>query len=198
MSISDTPWEPPIAGTETEQLLGALERQRATFRWKTDDLDEARLNKRIGASDLTLASLLKHLAWVEASGFKKRLTGDPYGPPWDGVDFRADPDWEFRTAADDSPQTLYALWDDAVVRSRERLAAFLAANGDLGQPVHLSWPDGTHASLRRLLFDLLEEYARHTGHADLLREAIDGRTGEDPPPGWRPVSGRFQFATEAG
>ena len=197
MSNSDSPWEPPIAGTETEQLLGALERQRATFRWKTDDLDEAQLNKRIGASGLTLASLLKHLAWVEASGFNKRLTGDPYGPPWDDVDFRADPDWEFRTAADDSPQTLYALWDDAVNRSRERLGAFLAANGDLGQPVHLSWPDGTHASLRRLLFDLLEEYARHTGHADLLREAIDGRTGEDPPPGWRPVSGRFRFASEA-
>src|SRR5580693_8823708 len=166
MSNSDTPWEPPIAGGEAEQLLGALERQRATFRWKTDDLDEAQLNKRIGASDLTLASLLKHLAWVEASGFNKRLTGDPYGP----------------------------LWDDVVGRSRERLAAFLAANGDLGQPVHLSWPDGAHASLRRLLFDLLEEYARHTGHADLLREAIDGRTGEDPPPGWRPVSGQFQFA----
>ena len=104
MSNSDTPWEPPIAGTETEQLLGALERQRATFRWKTDDLDEAQLNKRIGASGLTLASLLKHLAWVEASGFNKRLTGDPYGPPWDDVDFRADPDWEFRTAADDSPR----------------------------------------------------------------------------------------------
>ena len=95
MSNSDTPWEPPIAGTEAEQLLGALERQRATFRWKTDDLDEAQLNKRIGASGLTLASLLEHhLAWVEASGFNKRLTGDPYGPPWDGVDFRADPDWE--------------------------------------------------------------------------------------------------------
>jgi hypothetical protein len=57
---------------------------------------------------------------------------------------------------------------------------------------------GTHASLRRLLFDLLEEYARHTGHADVLREAIDGRTGEHPPPGWRPVSGRFGYATEAG
>ena len=72
MSNTDTPWEPPIAGTETEQLLGALERQRATFRWKTDDLDEAGLNNRIGASGLTLASLLKHLAWVEASGFTTR------------------------------------------------------------------------------------------------------------------------------
>ena len=55
-------------------------------------------------------------------------------------------------------------------------------------------PTARTPSLRRLLFDLLEEYGRHTGHADLLREAVDGRTGEDPPPGWRPVSGQFRFA----
>ena len=44
--------------------------------------------------------------------------------------------------------------------------------------------DGQHASLRRLVFDLVEEYGRHTGHADLLREAVDGVVGEDPPAGW--------------
>jgi hypothetical protein len=54
--------------------------------------------------------------------------------------------------------------------------------------VPLTGPDGQHASLRRLLCDLVEEYGRHTGHADLLREAVDGRVGEDPPPGWTPVS----------
>jgi hypothetical protein len=54
--------------------------------------------------------------------------------------------------------------------------------------VHVSNDAGEHASLRRLLFDLLEEYGRHTGHADLIREAVDGRTGEDPPPGWKPVT----------
>lgn len=186
------PWEPPLAGTEAEQLAGALNRQRATFRWKTDGLDAAGLRTTIGASDLTLAGLLKHLAWVEASGFNRRLTGDPLGPPWDDVDFQSDPDWEFRTAATDTPEALYALWDDAVERSRARLAAFLAADGDPGQPVHLGMPDGRHANLRRLLCDLIEEYARHTGHADLLREAVDGRVGEDPPPGWRPASGRFR------
>jgi hypothetical protein len=50
---------------------------------------------------------------------------------------------------------------------------------------------GRRASLRRLLRDLIEEYGRHTGHADLLREAVDGRVGEDPPAGWRPQAGRF-------
>jgi hypothetical protein len=56
--------------------------------------------------------------------------------------------------------------------------------------VHISGPDGEHASLRRLVCDLIEEYGRHTGHADLLREAVDGRVGEDPPPGWQARSGR--------
>lgn len=190
MSTSDTPWEPPVAGTEAEHLAGALDRQRATFRWKADDLDAAGLRTRIGASALTLGGLLKHLALVEDYYFGVKLAGVPLGPVADGVDFDADPDWEFRTAADDSPETLYALWDDAVERSRARLADALEAGGP-DQPVHVTGPDGTHASLRRLLLDLIEEYARHTGHADLLREAVDGREGEDPPPGWRPASGRF-------
>jgi Protein of unknown function (DUF664) len=66
-----------------------------------------------------------------------------------------------------------------------QLAAALAAGG-LDQPISLSWPDGRRPSLRRLLCDLIEEYGRHTGHADLLREAVDGLVGEDPPVDWRP------------
>jgi hypothetical protein len=50
--------------------------------------------------------------------------------------------------------------------------------------------DGTNASVRRLVCDLIEEYGRHTGHADLIREVVDGRVGADPPAGWHPVSGR--------
>jgi hypothetical protein len=57
------------------------------------------------------------------------------------------------------------------------------AAGGLDHEAHVA--DGeVHASLRRLMFDLVEEYGRHTGHADLLRETVDGRVGEDPPPGW--------------
>ena len=66
------------------------------------------------------------------------------------------------------------------------------ANGGLDQSVHWASPDGHHASLRRLVLDLIEEYARHTGHADLIREAVDGRVGEDPPAGWRPRAGRYR------
>ncbi|RZS37669.1 uncharacterized protein DUF664 [Herbihabitans rhizosphaerae] len=181
--MSDTPWEPPLAGTEVEHLLGALERMRATFRWKADGLDEAGLRTRIGASSLTLGGLLKHLAAVEEHVSRTKLSGEPIGPPWQGHDF----DWPFTSAEDDPPAELYALWDGAVERSRARLSAALVVGG-LDQSVHVSGPDGRHASLRRLICDLIEEYGRHTGHADLLREAVDGRVGEDPPPGWRPTS----------
>ena len=58
--------------------------------------------------------------------------------------------------------------------------------------MHLAGPDGRHASLRRLVCDLIEEYGRHTGHADLIREAVDGRVGEDPPAGWRPKAGHYR------
>ncbi|HEU5269828.1 MAG TPA: DUF664 domain-containing protein [Jatrophihabitans sp.] len=185
MTNSETPWEPPLAGTEAEHLTGALDRLRATFRWKADDLDASGLQVRVGASELTLGGLLKHLALVEESCFGRKLSGVKPGAPWDSVDWAADPDWEFHSAARDSPAELYALWDDAVERSRARLAAALA-DGGLDQLVHLATEDGEHASLRRLVCDLIEEYGRHTGQADLLREAVDGLVGEDPPPGWRP------------
>src|SRR5215467_13660957 len=184
MASNDYPWEPPMAGTEAEHLTGALERLRTTFRWKADDLSAAGLQARIGASSLTLGGLLKHLALVEEYTFTAKLRGEPMDAPWDAVEMDAD-DWEFTSAAKDSPEQLYALWDGAVERSRARLGAALA-HGGLDQPVHVSAPDGRHASLRRLLCDLIEEYGRHTGHADLLREAVDGLAGEDPPAGWHP------------
>jgi hypothetical protein len=186
VSWAPPPWEPPLAGTEAEHLAGALERLRATFRWKTDGLDPAGLSARVGASALTLGGLLKHLARVEDQCFGTKLSGAPLGAPWDSADWTADPDWDFTSAADDTPAQLYALWDAAAARSRVAFDAALR-DGGLDQLVHLAWPDGRRASLRRIVCDLIEEYGRHTGQADLLREAVDGRVGEDPPAGWRPV-----------
>jgi hypothetical protein len=185
MTNADAPWEPPFAGTETEHLIGALDRLRMTFRWKAGDLDQAGLQTRIGASSLTLGGLLKHLAAVEDYIFTTKLSGEPLGEPWASFGWDGSNDWEFSSAADDTPEQLYALWADAVGRSRARLDAALAGGG-LDQLVHVSSSDGRHASLRRLLCDLIEEYGRHTGHADLIREAVDGLTGEDPPAGWQP------------
>jgi hypothetical protein len=121
--------------------------------------------------------------------FTTKLTGEPMGRPWDVTGWDGNDDWDFESAADDSPAHLYDLWDGAVERSRARLDAAIAVGG-LDQLVHVSAPDGRHASLRRLVCDLIEEYGRHTGHADLLREAVDGRVGEDPPAGWRPAAVR--------
>ena len=187
MTDSDTPWEPPLAGTEIQHIVGALERLRATFRWKTDGLDEVGLQSRVASSTLTLGGLLKHLAMVEDYTFTTKLTGAALGAPWEATVRPHDEDWEFVSSLDDSPAELYALWDDAVQRSRARLGVALA-DGGLGQSVDVSSPDGRHASLRRLVFDLIEEYGRHTGHADLLRESVDGLVGEDPPAGWHPSS----------
>jgi len=185
VTANDTPWEPPLAGSETEQLVGALDRLRWTFRWKAGGLDAAGLQARVGASSLTLGGLLKHLAATEDYQFTTKLNGEPVGAPWDATGWDGSNDWEFTSAADDTPQELYALWDGAVERSRARFRAALE-DGGLDQKVHAANDGGEHANLRRLVCDLVEEYGRHTGHADLLREAVDGLVGEDPPAGWRP------------
>ena len=154
MTNSDYPWEPPLAGTEAEHLVGALDRLRTTFRWKADDLAAAGLQARIGASSLTIGGLLKHLAAVEDYIFTTKLRGEPIGAPWEATDWYGTNDWEFTSAANDTPEQLYALWGGAVERSHARLKAALA-DGGLDQLVHVSAPDGRHASLRRLLCDLI-------------------------------------------
>ena len=185
--MTDTPippWEPPLAGTEVEHLLGALDRQRWTFRWKADGLDAEGLGFRLPSSSLTLGGLLKHLAACEAFKMSWDLDGSR---PWEPFAREDAHDWAFASAASDSPESLYALYDATVARARERVADVVASGG-LDQAVALGEQWGETVSLRRILFDLLEEYARHTGHADLLREAIDGRVGEDPPGEWRPTA----------
>lgn len=181
--MSDTgtcfPPEPPVAGDETATLLGSLERQRRIVAWKCGGLDAAGLSATVGVSTMTLGGLLKHLALVEDEYFTRRLRGQEVGPPWDGVDWDADPDWEWHSAAQDSPEQLYGLWQDAVNRSRSAVAAALADDG-LDQLARFT-PGGSRPSLRRILIDLIEEYGRHAGHADLIRESVDGLTGEGPP-----------------
>jgi len=169
-----------VAGTEAEHLVAALDRQRTTFRWKADGLDSAGLALTIGASTMTLGGLLKHLAFVEDLYFTARLLQVSPGKPWEDVDWGAEPGWDWVSAASDSPERLYSLYDSSVLRSREHLTAAITDRG-LEQAIDLGWSGGRQPSLRRVLFDLIEEYARHTGHADVLREAVDGRVGEDPP-----------------
>ena len=179
------PWEPPFRGTEAEHLLGSLERLRATFRWKADGLDTARLRAALSTAPLTVGGLLKHLATQEDYASAVKIAGGRMPEVWHDHGWDSDDDWEFTSAADQSTDELYSLYDAAVARSRALVATVVHERG-LGGDSGVTLDDGTRASIRRVLFDLLEEYGRHTGHLDLVREAVDGRVGEDPPPDWRP------------
>lgn len=181
MTVLDTTiHEPSLTADEVETLLFALDRSRAQFAWKCGGLDAAGLRRPHPPSTMTLGGLLKHLAFVEAYYTARDLTGGPPVGPWEAVDFAADPDWCWHSAAGDAPEELYALWRDAVERRQAAVAKALAEGG-LDQPTRHITPDGRSPNLRRLLVDLHDEYARHVGHADLLREAVDGLVGEDPP-----------------
>jgi uncharacterized damage-inducible protein DinB len=169
--------EPPLAADETATLLGFLDFQRATLAWKCAGLDAAGLRTSIAASSMTLGGMLKHLAYVESDWCSRWLAGRDRQPPWDTVDWKADPDWEWHSAAEETPEQLLAFWQDTVAQSRALVAAALATGG-LEQLAQRKWPDGRAPSLRWILVHLIEEYARHNGHADLIREAVDGETGE--------------------
>jgi hypothetical protein len=171
---------PPVAGTEADTLVGSLERQRRIFAWKTGNLDAVGLRATTAASTMTLGGLVKHLALVEDDWLSQKLMGNAPAEPWADIDWDVDPDWEWRTGAEDSPEDLNALYAAAVARSRANVAQAMAEGG-LGRPADFTWPDGRSPSLRRMLVDMIEEYGRHCGHADILREAVDGLVGEDPP-----------------
>lgn len=178
MDLTDISSSPPVAGGELDTLLGELERVRGYLGWKCGGLDAAGLRATLGPSTMTLGGLLKHLALTEDHQFSVSLFGQA-AAPWDTADWDADPDWEWHSAAADSPDDLMRLWQDAVARSRSLVAEALA-DGGLEHPAHIQASNGQTPTLRRLIVDMIEEYARHVGHADLLRESVDGLVGEDP------------------
>ena len=178
------PWEPPIDGTEAQHLTGALGRMRATLRWKADGLDEAGLAHRLPSSSLSLGGLLRHLALAEDYYLVAKLRGEELVEPWKSLGHDDTDEWEFEADHLTAEET-YAVFDEAVVRNTRRIEDALAEGG-LDLVAHVDDGNGNHPRLRRLLIDLLEEYSRHTGHADLLREAVDGRVGEDPAEDWTP------------
>jgi pimeloyl-ACP methyl ester carboxylesterase/uncharacterized damage-inducible protein DinB len=168
---------PPADANETLTALGFLDYQRATLAWKVRGLDGRQLAQTTAASSLTLGGILKHMAVVEELWFSRSLHDLPWRDPWRSVDWDAAPDWEFRSAAADSPDDLHRLWRTATDRSRA-LAAAALARGGLDVPAAQTGDDGEAITLRWIVLHMIEEYARHNGHADLLRESIDGETGE--------------------
>jgi uncharacterized damage-inducible protein DinB len=166
--------DPDLQADERTTLVAFLDYHRATFLGKIQGLTHEQMNVALAPSDLTLAGLTKHLALVEDSWFQERFVGVEV-EPWASAPFDEDRDWEMHSAKDDSPDDLSALYQAAVARSQATLAEVesldaLSAINDRRE--------GIPYSMRWILVHMIEETARHNGHADLIRESIDGLTGE--------------------
>lgn len=166
--------DPDPDGSEFDMLTQYLDHQREAMLSKTDGLTRDQLAQKHSPSELTLAGLLYHLSLVEEDWMEVRFAGQPDREPWASVDWDADPNWEFRTAAQLEPDHLQSRYREACDRSRQ----VVSNAAGLDQLSVRALRDERHFSLRWVLLHLVEETARHAGHADFLREAIDGTVGE--------------------
>jgi len=170
--------DPPLAADEATTLTGFLDFQRATLRWKCSGLTAVQLSTPLPPSTITLGGLLKHMSVVEAGWLNQIFAGGIVRPSWlDEVD-DADDSWSFTTAAGAEPEQLFAWLDESIAVSDRVVADAVTTADGLGSLSVQPADDGQHYSLRWILCHLIEEYARHNGHADLIRESIDGLTGE--------------------
>ena len=169
------PHHPPYAADETTMLRAFLDSYRDTVRRQTAGLDADQLGATIAGhpTTMTLGGMLKHLAFVEQWWFTIVLHGRPPQGFWADVDWDADRDWDWSSARHDTPEELRAVYDEEVASSDASLDEALA-HGDLDQPGRRARGDGQVATLRWILVHMVEEYARHAGHADLIRESVDG------------------------
>jgi hypothetical protein len=177
MDWRDLPLSECLRGDEAEVLCFALDRVRRQFAWKTGGLDAEQLRRQHPPSSMTLAGLIKHMAFVE-DGFTAQAADRPLGSPWDVRGWVENDEWGWESAVTDDPQELYALWYGAAERSRAAWAE-MSVGGGRDVTVERGSPDWV-VNRRLILVDLLEEYLKHTGHADVLREAVDGLRGNDP------------------
>ncbi|WP_028639213.1 DinB family protein [Nocardioides sp. URHA0032] len=166
--------DPPTRGDERTLLLAYLDYHRETLRQKAGGLDAGQLGTALPPSGMTLGGMVKHLALVENSWLREVFLGEPMSEPWASVDWDADHDWDWHSAKDDTPEQLWALYD-AMVADSDAVVAAAGLDDPSAKP---SRRTGEPFSLRWILLHLIEEYARHNGHADLIRESVDGTTGE--------------------
>jgi uncharacterized damage-inducible protein DinB len=164
----DTRTAPPSVGDERAILVGFLEWHRTTLELKCAGVPPERLSERsVAASSMSLHGLLRHLAGVERWWFRIQFAGDDVPMLYYSDD---DPDQDFDDLDGDVGEAL-ETWRAECARAREIVAA--ASLDERGTKLKTGEP----FALRWLLVDVIAEYARHNGHADLLRESIDGNTG---------------------
>ena len=163
-----------VSGDEATTLTEMLDFYRAVLERKGSGLSPEQLNIALAPSDLTIGGLIFHMALVEDGWFHQKFHGNEPPEPWASVDWESDYDWEFNNAHTLTPDQLFAQYHESIARSRhaystaeslDDLAALTKANGE-------KW------NLRWIMVHMIEEYARHCGHADFIRQSIDGKVDD--------------------
>ncbi|MFI1735434.1 DinB family protein [Streptomyces acidicola] len=170
MTIKRT--DPATNTDERSTLEGFLDYHRQTLQLKCADLDDAQLRTAsVPPSELSLMGLVRHMADVERNWFRRVLANEDAGPLHYSDE---DPDGEFHLTDTDTWEDAYATWQAEMAAARSNAARFALDGISEGRSRLIEEP----ITLRWIYNHMIEEYARHNGHADLLRERLDGATGE--------------------
>ncbi|MFE9642591.1 DinB family protein [Streptomyces sp. NPDC006365] len=164
--------EPATTADERTMLEGWLDYHRQTLAWKCEGLTDAQLRTASAEpSELTLMGLVRHMAEVERSWFRRVLVAEDAGPIYFTEEDR---DGDFHLSETDTWEEAYATWQAEIESARRNAARF--GLDDISEGKHLR--TGQRFNLRWIYTHMIEEYARHNGHADLIRERIDGAIGD--------------------
>jgi uncharacterized damage-inducible protein DinB len=159
----------PLVGDEKAMLSAFLDRYRETMLWKIEGLTTEQASARLVPSASTVLGIVKHLAYVERGWFPIYFAGEPPSYPW--PEDEPDQDIDFRVEPGDTIESISALYQQEIARSREVVDG--ASLDDLSKE-----QERGPRSLRWIMVHMIEETARHAGHADILRELTDGAIGQ--------------------
>lgn len=168
LPIPDEPPPTPLAGEEKALLCAQLDDKRAILLRKVGGVAETDLRRACTASSLSLLGLLKHAAYVERLWFRSVFAGEDVWFPWTDDD----PDADFRLEPDETADQIAAMYRDEIRRSRA-----IVDSAELEDHARNLDP-GEDATLRGILLHMIQETSRHLGHADIIRETLDGATGD--------------------
>ncbi|GAA4552171.1 DinB family protein [Streptomyces collinus] len=164
--------EPATTADERTMLEGWLDYHRQTLAWKCEGLTDVQLRTAaVEPSELSLMGLVRHMTEVERGWFRKVLAAEDAGPVYYTDE---DPDGEFHLSESDTWEEAYATWQSEIETARRNAARF--GLDDVSEGKHRR--TGERFNLRWIYTHMIEEYARHNGHADLIRERVDGATGD--------------------